>query len=74
MGLTTPHSKKLIVMKVEERKKLDRLNNGGWKRIRYAEITLPAWNIQTMLKPGRMKEIIQEIGKPRVDVVAVQEI
>jgi hypothetical protein len=28
-GLTTPHSKKLIVTKVEQRKKLDRFNNDG---------------------------------------------
>jgi len=27
-----------------------------------------------MLTPGRMKEIMEEIGKARVDVVAVQEI
>jgi exonuclease III len=27
-----------------------------------------------MLQPGRMKEIMEEIGKARVDVVAVQEI
>jgi exonuclease III len=27
-----------------------------------------------MLKPGRMKEIVEEIGNARVDVVAVQEI
>jgi len=31
------------------------------------------WNIQTMLQPGKMKEIMEEIGKVRVDVVAVQE-
>jgi hypothetical protein len=29
MGLTTPHSKKLIVMEVEQRKKLDRFNDDG---------------------------------------------
>jgi hypothetical protein len=29
MGLTTPHSKKLIVTKVEQRKKLDRFIDGG---------------------------------------------
>jgi hypothetical protein len=29
MGLTTPHSKKLIVMKVEQRKKLDGFNDDG---------------------------------------------
>jgi hypothetical protein len=29
MGLTTPHSKKLIVTKVKQRKKLDRFNDDG---------------------------------------------
>ena len=38
------------------------------------EITLATWNVQTMLKPGKMKEIMEELGKARVDVVAVQEI
>jgi hypothetical protein len=32
VGLTTPHSKKLIVTKVEQRKKLDGFNDDGWKR------------------------------------------
>jgi hypothetical protein len=29
VGLTTPHSKKFIVTKVEQRKKLDRFNDDG---------------------------------------------
>jgi hypothetical protein len=29
VGLTTPHSKKLTVTKVEKRKKLDRFNDDG---------------------------------------------
>jgi hypothetical protein len=32
VGLTTPHSKKLIVTKVEQRIKLDRFNDDGRKR------------------------------------------
>jgi hypothetical protein len=33
--LTTPHSKKLIVTKVEQRNKLHRFNDDGRKRTRY---------------------------------------
>jgi exonuclease III len=72
--LTTPHSKKLIVTKVKQREKLDRFNDDGRKRCKDIKVTLATWNIQTMLKPGKMKEIMEEICKARVDVVAVQEI
>ena len=42
VGLTAPHSKKLV-MKVEQRKKLDRANDDGnetQKGTRYTKITL----------------------------------
>jgi hypothetical protein len=56
VGLTTPHSKKkLIVMKVEQRKQLDGFIVGGQKRTKYTEITLATWKVQTMLKSGRDK-------------------
>jgi hypothetical protein len=35
VGLTTPHCKKLIVTKVEQRNNLDRFNNDGRKRTRF---------------------------------------
>ena len=72
MGLTTPHSKKFIVTKVERKKKQDGLNEDEQER--KTEITLATWNVQTMLKPGKTKEIMEELGKARMDVVAVQEI
>jgi hypothetical protein len=37
VGLTTPHSKKLTVTKVEQRKKLDRFNDDGRKRTEKTE-------------------------------------
>jgi len=60
VGLTTPPSKKkkLIVTKVEQRKELVRLNDDGRKKPGYTEITLVTWNLQFILKPGRMKEIM----------------
>jgi hypothetical protein len=76
VGPTTPHNKKPIVMKVEQRNEPDRFNDDGHgtrKRNRYLR-TLATWNMRTMLKPGRMKEIMEEIGKAKVDVVALQEI
>ena len=74
VGLTTPHSKKLIVTKVGKIEKLDRFNGDERKRTKDTKITLATWNVQTMLKHGRMKEIMEAIGKVRVDAMAVQEI
>jgi len=68
VGLTTPpKKKKLIVTKVEQREKLDRLNDDGRKKTRCTEITLAKWNVvQTMLKPRRMNEIgTRRRGRPR---------
>jgi len=55
VGLTTSHSKNLIVTKVEQREKLNRFNDDGRKRTKDTKINLFTWNLQTMWKPGRMK-------------------
>jgi hypothetical protein len=39
VGLTTPHSKKLIVMKVEQKQKLDRFNDDGRKKTKDTKIS-----------------------------------
>jgi hypothetical protein len=49
VGPTTAHSKKLTVMKVEQREKLDRFNDDGLKRTKDTNITLATWNVQAML-------------------------
>jgi len=55
--LTTPPSKKLIVTKVEQRKKLDRLNDDGRKKTRYTEITLE--------KKGKTQERLERGSRKR---------
>jgi hypothetical protein len=46
LGLSTPHSQKLIVTKVEQRNKLDKFIDNERKRVRYTEITLATWNMR----------------------------
>ena len=40
MRLTTPHSKKLIVTKVQQRNKLDKFNDDGRKSTRYIYLVI----------------------------------
>jgi hypothetical protein len=63
--LKTPHSKKLIVTKVEQRKKLDRFNDDGRKRTRYTEVTVATWKVQIMLKKGEVERDLQVSGVRR---------
>ena len=63
VGLTTPDSKKLIVTKVEQRKKLDKFKDDGRERTRFTETGLATRNEQTTLKPGRVVEILEDPGE-----------
>jgi hypothetical protein len=74
VGLTTPSSKKLTVTKVEQRKMLDGFNDDGRKRTTNTKIILATCNVQTAKTWKNERNNGREIGKARVDVVAVQEI
>jgi hypothetical protein len=65
VGLTTPHSKKLTVTKVEQGNKLHRFNDDERKRTRYTEITLAKWNVQTMLRREEVERDLQVLGVRR---------
>ena len=62
VGLTTPPSKKLIVTKVEQRKKLDRLTDDGRKKSRYTEITLATWNVSRKRSSSAGSEKMERVG------------
>ena len=43
-------------------------------RQRHTDLTFGTWNVQTMLQPGKMMEIADEVLKLGIDLVALQEI
>ena len=44
------------------------------RRQRTTDLTFGRWNVQTMLQPGKMMEIADEVLKLGIDLVALQEI
>ena len=44
------------------------------QRTRITDLTFGTWNTQTMLQPGKMMEIADEVLRPGIDLVALQEI
>ena len=44
------------------------------RRQRTTDLTFGTWNVQTMLQPGKMIEITDEVLKQGIDLVAPQEI
>jgi hypothetical protein len=62
VGLTSPHSKKLIVTQVEQRNKLDRFNDDGRKRTRYILViarSFPALEVLCIELSRKQKEIFK---------------
>jgi len=44
------------------------------RRQKTTDLTFGTWNVQTMLQPGKMMEIVDEVLKLGIDLVALQEI
>ena len=44
------------------------------RRQRTTDLTLGTWKVETMLQPGKMMEIANEVLKLGIDIVALQEI
>ena len=69
--LTTSPHKKSVVSKPYDRPR-NVMNTKRRKRI--MDLTFGTWNVQTMLQPGKMMEVADEVLKQGIDLVALQEI
>ena len=50
--------------------------NRQWRgqRNKNPKLCIGTWNVKTLLKPGKMKELAEELTKTRLEIVALQEI
>ena len=69
--LTTSPRKKSIVTKPYNKPR-NVINTQ--RRQRTTNLTFGTWNVQTMLQPGKMMQIADEVLKQGIDLVALQEI
>ena len=69
--LTTPPRKKSIVKKTFNKPR-NIMNTR--RRQRTTDLTFGTWNVQTLLQPGKMMEIADEVLKQGIDLVDLQEI
>jgi hypothetical protein len=75
MGLTTSSCKKNFVQKPNNQPRISRTYGKRTKqRIKDNDIVMATWNVHTMIQPGKMQEIAQEMIRNKIDIMALQEI
>jgi len=73
--LTTSPRKTITVTKPQEQPWIDGYKGRRPKQTpRNKDLVIATWNVRTMLKPGKMREIANEMLKYKIDVIAIQEI
>jgi hypothetical protein len=79
VGPAPPHSKNYLARKAQR----GNVRSDGWitlgrprhvKRIKKELFDIGAWNVNAMLKAGKMQEIADQIVGSQIQIVALQEI
>jgi len=53
------------------------INGCGQKRVKQNkenEIIIGTWNVSTLLQPGKMQELEEQISETQLEILAIQEI
>ena len=75
-GQLPVHAEKLQAKKKTQRIGPERLNwNKRWQgqRNKNPKLCIGTWNVNTLLKPGKLQELTEELAKTRLEIVAIQE-
>ena len=69
------HSKNKLASK-SQYESAGRINGNRHKRVKrnMNKINIGTWNVLTLLKPGKMQELSEQLEKVKMDIVALQEI
>ena len=54
--------------------RLKRIRRWRGQRNKNPKLYVGTWNIKTLLKLGKMRELAEELAKTRLEIVAIQEI
>jgi hypothetical protein len=68
---------KTLAKKSQQRRTAGLINGRRQRRVqrnKENKIIIGTWNVRTLLYPGRMQELAEQIGETQLEIVAIQEI
>jgi hypothetical protein len=68
MGLTTSSCKKIVQKPNNQPRISGKYEKRPKQRTRNNDITMATWNVRTVLQPGKMQEVAQEMIRYKIDV------